>query len=382
MEICKKEECTACSACINICPKSAIRLIPDKLNRTIALIDDKLCINCGLCVKSCPNNLNLSYRYPKRCYAAWSRHGKTQKHAASGGVATEFYNYAIQNDGICAGVKYTDSFELEYEIARDETSLHDYMGSQYVQANVGDIYRRVKTCLRQGKMAVFVGTPCQVAGLKAFLGEEYDNLITVDIVCHGVPPFQYLKEYMGQKTSNLATKASFRGINNFFLTFYKDDTVLYKKSAKEDEYFIAFLDALTYRSNCYFCRYARPERVSDITIGDFWGLDRNSLKIKCTGRISCVLINTEKGEGFWEKVSSQLEFEERKIEEALSYNGQLTHPSQIHQERNWFEEKYLTEGFAKAVMTKSVRDKIISYKMSRTIPARAIRKIKEYMNRG
>lgn len=373
--ICEQKKCTACGSCVNICPKNAVDLSADSLGRTVAEIDQKKCVDCGLCAKHCPNNAPLDFRFPKKCYAAYTCIDSYQKEAASGGIASTFYKYVVEQGGAAFGVRYKDGFNLTFDFAETVEEINHFLGSQYVQAETSAVYKTVRSFLEKNREVLFVGTPCQVAGLLAFLGKKYENLVTIDIVCHGTPPFTYLNEYMNEVAGGKADSASFRGKYNFFMTFYSEENVIYQKKAREDAYFTAFLDSLTYRQNCYNCSYARPERVSDITIGDFWGLDRASLKQYYGGRISAVLLNTDKGEEFWNKCSSLFISEERNINEAINSNGQLKHPSSLHKDRAEFEENYLKYGFYKAVKTKSVRKKLRDSRIQRTILFRVYRKL-------
>ena len=373
--ICEREKCTACGACINICPKDAVALYSDLLAQTVAVIDQNKCINCGLCEKHCPNNVLLDLHFPQKCYAAWTRFDLYQKKAASGGIASTFYKYVIEQGGVVFGVRYKDGFNLKFDFAETVEEITHFIGSQYVQSETLMTYKTVREFLQKKRLVLFVGTPCQVAGLIAYLGKKYDNLVTIDIVCHGTPPFEYLKEYMHTIADGKADSASFRGKYNFFMTFYNKDKIIYQKPAKEDAYFIAFLDSLTYRKNCYQCFYAKPERVSDITIGDFWGLDKASLKQYYGGRISAVLLNTNKGVEFWDKCSSMFVYEERNINEAITANGQLNHPSYVHEDRTEFEENYLRNGFYKAVKTKSIRKKLRDNRIQKNVLFRIFRKL-------
>ena len=149
-------------------------------------------------------------------------------------------------------------------------------GSKYVKSDIRDCYIRVRDDLRNGRKVLFTGTPCQVAGLKAFIGKDCQDLTTVDLVCHGTPPFRYLKEYLDKKCSQGGSrkgwdKAVFRSGKFFLMKVYREGEIIYQKGAADDLYYSAFLDGMIFRSNCYHCQYACPERVGDLTIGDFWG---------------------------------------------------------------------------------------------------------------
>lgn len=377
MTVCPKEKCTSCNACINICPHGAIKRSKDELHKVFAEINTEKCTNCGLCHKICPSNNPPQLKSNLSCYAAWSKNATRARECASGGLATEFSSFVVENGGAVFGTLYGEN-DFAFS-SSDETSFENFKGSKYVQVNTGDIYKSVKAALKDGRKALFVGTPCQVAGLNAFLQRDYDNLITIDIICHGTPPSDYLKEYVSSVTNSKVDNITFRGKDDFYLTAWKNGEKLYSAPANSDYYFTAFLQSLTYADNCYSCQYARPERVGDITIGDFWGLDKNSLKEKHNGRISLLAINSKKGEEFFESTKDRFTYEKRDYSEAVKHNGQLSHPSIPHPDRAAFESGYKKYGFIKAVKTKDIKKSVRRYVFSKTLLYRVIRKFKNLM---
>lgn len=374
MRICNKEKCTACGACLCICSKGAIAMVKDDLKKTYAVIDADACVNCGVCKKICPSNNTPELRMAKECYAIWSKNTEYARNCASGGLATGFAEAVMKDNGVVFGTRFSNG-EFIFD-STDKVEFSKFKGSKYVQVNTGDIYKTIKSALQSGKKTLFVGTPCQVSGLKAYLQKDYNNLITVDIICHGTPPFEYLKEYMNSITKELVTNVTFRGKKDFFLTLYSEEREIYSKFSGEDIYYAAFLQGVTYRDNCYSCIYARPERVGDLTIGDFWGLDKNTMKNKYDGRISVLLVNNSKGTQFFDKIKDGFIYEKRELEEAFKSNGQLTHPTKRHQDRDEFEANYRKYGFVKAAKTKSIKKQIRKYKLVRTLPYRAINKMR------
>ena len=375
MEICKKEQCTGCGACLNICPESAVSMQLDELGKTYAVVNTEKCINCGMCINVCPANNMPEVNQCINCYAIWSKNSEYSSKCASGGLSTGFAESVVKNDGVVYGVKFDEELNLVF----DSTENHDFsvfMGSKYVQSDTRHIYSDVQKKLKDGRQVLFVGTPCQVGGLKNFLRKDYENLITVDLICHGTPPISYLKDHIKGVTDEKITDISFRGEKDFFLTLYNNEECVYSKRNHEDTYFTAFLEGLTYRDNCYTCKFARPERVADITIGDFWGLDKSTMTKKHNGRISLMIVNTQKGKVFFDTVKESFEFEERDINEALKHNGQLVAPSKMHEDRILFEEMYKKYGFEKAVNTPRIKKKIRNFKMKKTLIYRVFRKIK------
>ena len=227
-------------------------------------------------------------------YACWNLDINERKSSSSGGLASIFYTHFINNkSGICYGCNYDENIQLVFSRASTLDEIKKFKTSKYSFSYIGKSYREIQKDLNNGLYVVFVGTPCQVAGLKSFLRKDYDNLLAIDLICHGMPPQKYLDEYieslnLDEKPNNL----TFRGILNFYFSLYKDDKILYSKKASEDLFFKAFLEGLFYNENCYSCQYANSERVGDITIGDFWGLgDEEPFEHDTSNGVSVALIN-------------------------------------------------------------------------------------------
>lgn len=350
MNICNYGDCTGCMACMNICPKNAITFKTDDLGKEIPSINEERCISCGLCSKVCPVNTKVKKLKPSKVYAVWSKNAEDQKYSSSGGVASIFARNVIEENGVVYGASCING-EIKHIGITENSEINALRGSKYVISYIGFVYKEVKEQLKKDKKVIFIGTPCQISGLKSFLGKEEENLITVDLICHGTPPQEYLKEHVRTVIKNKSYDGiSFRGKYNYQFTVYNGDEVLYNQKFNCDDYFKAFSEKLILRENCYKCQYSCPERVSDITIGDFWGLNREKLKQKYDGRISVVLINTENGRKFFEKCKREMYWEEKSIEEAINpQQGNLLHPSIAHKQRKEFEENYLKYGFKKAV---------------------------------
>lgn len=378
-QICNLEKCTGCFACMNICPRDAVTCGTDQYRKTIPYIEAEKCIECGLCLKVCPENNPPKKNYPSECYATWSRDEQERKYCSSGGVATELSRYFIGEGGTVYGAAFDQELKLIHQASENLDQLERFKGSKYVQSYTGMIFRDIKERLKEGKKILFIGTPCQIAGIRNYLGREYENLLLVDLICHGTPPMEYLKEYANAVTEGKVTDISFRGKRNWRLTLYNDQKVIYSVRSEKDYYFTAFLKSMIYRDNCYQCQYAVSERGSDVTIGDFWGLDRSSLKNPYNGRISVVLLNTKKGKEIWEKVKDRFYFEQRTVEEAVRGNAQLRRPSICHSDRELFLKNYTPGNFATAVRTPGMKKEIRKGRIKDSLPYRVARKIKNSM---
>lgn len=360
-QICEKSACTGCSACMNSCPKNCIEMKEDEYGILMPNIDENKCINCNLCIKKCPENNSIEFHIPLRVYAGWSLDKEERKKSASGGIAWEIYKYVINHEGIAVGTQYNENMNLVHKMTDTIEEVKKYKGSKYVQSYIGNLYIQIEEQLKRKKEVVFIGTPCQVSGLKSFLkNKDTSNLITVDLVCHGVPPIKYFKDYLKYlKIQNKIDNVTFRGENNRHFTAYKKEKIVYKRHSKEDVYYSAFLEGLFYRENCYQCRYAKKERVSDITIGDFWGLgDEIPFNHKIEDGVSLILVNTKKGDKLIQDIKSQIFIEARTIEEAQKGNEQLNHPSYKNKNAEVFKKLYKKYGFKVALENTLERGKL------------------------
>lgn len=372
MEICPKDKCTGCYACVNACSRGCISMKEDELGCVHPIVDETNCVHCNLCHNSCPNNLELKFAYPLKCYASWIKDKEKRKICASGGIGTIMSEYIIKQGGVVFGSRYNADLTPVMTYTDNLEELEYFKGSRYVQSLVGETtYKKVKDFLRNDRQVMFVGTPCQIAGLKSYLRKEYDNLITVDLICHGVCPTSYLKEevaYLADKykLTDIAD-IRFRGNdgNNFRLTLWnKDRRKLFPRDNYREKmlrigglqqyYLKGFLLGVSMRENCYSCNYARPERISDITIGDFIGLGKTIPFEYPKANVSSVTINTQKGNSFYEKVSETMDTlvnVERDYLERLQYKPSLVHPFDRHPLNAKFVELYKQRGYLFAIHT-------------------------------
>ena len=369
-DICIYNKCTGCFACANACPKSCISLVEDEYGEIHPKVDTDACIDCKLCQKTCPNNREIAFRYPSHCYAAWITNKEKRKICATGGIGTELSEFVIKHGGIIFGSRYDEKLNPIITWTDNITELERFKGSRYVQSKVGEeTYKQVKEFLRTGKQVLYIGTPCQIAGLYGFLKKSYDNLITVDLICHGVSPSIYLKEEVEYLTEKYGLKnvsdIRFRGNdgNNYRLTLWNKARrklfprnnyrqKIFDEDFLDDCYIQGFLKGVSLRENCYSCNYARPERISDITIGDFIGLGTNIPFNYPKGNVSSITTNTQKGYDFLmsvDKGNGELHLIERNYKERLEYRPSLMEPFKRDARNAAFRENYEVEGFSKAI---------------------------------
>ena len=353
-KLCEPILCTGCMACSNVCPAKAIVFAEDSLGCLMPSIDSEKCIDCGLCSKICPQLEPSEKHTIIKAYALYAKDAIDRKLCASVGVATTLGRYFLQGCGVVSGTTFGPNGKPVMRLAENERDLEAFRGSKYVYCEPGDIYLQVKERLRQGKQVLFIGLPCQVDACKKITGDSV-LLTTVDLICHGAPPYTYLKEHLQNQVKAPVVSFSFRGLNNYVLcAFDRRGNYLYKRRQAEDAYFSAFMDGLLFRENCFQCKYAERHRIADITIGDFWGLQSGALG-GYQGRVSVALCNTEKGLETLDQVKDKFVWEERNPQEAIAGNTQLREPSLKSSERNIFSEVYRRTGsFTRAIRETSI----------------------------
>ena len=363
IDICEKDKCTGCGACMNVCAHNAISLTEQGVCGYIyPEIDQDKCIDCGLCVKTCPVNTPVKLNAPLKAFAAISKDHHDLMTSASGGASSVLVNSVLNKNGIVYGCVQRNYKNISHERIDKIEDAHLLKGSKYVQSYIGYIYRDVKEDLKTGKTVLFTGTPCQIAGLKSYLKKDYDNLILVDLVCHGVPSQKLLEEdveYLLRDYPNAdkeKIRVEFRRKKRSPGVFEPDwgtfisygvfngggaKTFAHKKKKQDfliDNYITAFMAGTIFRENCYTCSYAQNQRGSDITIADFWGLKKCA--VPTTEGVSLLLPNTQKGLMAINEFKENFIICERPVDEAINGNGQLLHPSLRPKERDVFLSTY------------------------------------------
>lgn len=360
MEICPSDKCTGCYSCVNACISKCIVMKENKFGELHPHINESECKHCNICINSCPNNVMLEFKYPQKCFASWITEEKKRRICASGGIGTILSEFVIQHkQGIVFGTSYNDALLPITSYAENITSIESFKGSKYVQSIVGDeTFKKVHHFLNYNHFVLYIGTPCQIAGLRAYLPKDYENLITVDLICHGVCPTKYFNdEIKFQIESNgfkNVTDIRFRGndSNNFCLSLWDKQKLLLKQHNYCSYYLGSFLWGVSMRENCYTCNYARPERISDITIGDFIGLGTSRTFIYPTRNVSSVTLNNNKAVDFYEEVRTHMNdlvCIERDYEERLVYGPSLRYPFPRHKLNPVFRENYLKMGYVKGI---------------------------------
>lgn len=322
--VCEINKCNGCMACTDVCPKDCIT-IQDDIYYYNALKDEKLCIGCHLCEKVCPRIHEADKEKPIMWHQGWAE-TEIRNGSSSGGAASAIIKNFIQQGGYVASCLFEDGAFI-FDITNDLHRAKQFAGSKYVKSNPKGIYKKVESRLKTNKV-LFVGLPCQVAGLKNYVRNQ-EKLYTIDLICHGTPSPQLLEKHLKEHSIDIndIKEIKFRNSINFGLFIDR------KKICPEgmDDYMMAFLAAVDYTENCYSCDYSTFERVSDITLGDSWGTEYE--KEEQNG-VSLILVQTEKGKELLE--NADLCLKDVDIENAIEQNTQLRHPSELSPERALF----------------------------------------------
>lgn len=339
------DQCTGCGACYNKCPINAISMEYDVEGFLSPRINSDKCINCGLCMKACPvSSPEYKNEEAPRCYAVMGN-DEIRAKSSSGGVFSLLADWMFEQNGVVCGAAYTDDYyRVHHVIAKNNEELAKLRGSKYVQSDTGLIYQQVKHFLDKETPVLFTGTPCQVAAVHSFLGKEYSNLFTVDLVCHGVPSpavyEKFIKEQELQHNSK-AAKVSFRDKSvvewnhSIRIDFKNGET--YKKKKNECQFLKIFLNLLSVRKSCGQCPFAKLPRQGDMTIADFWDIHRFNPKFDDRKGTSLVLPNNAKGKILLEALQNQAYLcSEAPLDHAIKYNAQLKYSSVLHHRRARF----------------------------------------------
>lgn len=365
VDLISREKCTGCGACDNSCPAKAITMNYDQEGFLYPVIDKAKCINCGKCHKVCPesNEQNiLALLHEKgKCYAMMAS-DEIRAVSSSGGMFSVLAKYILNQGGIVAGAAYSDDcMTVNHIIIESNDDMYKLRSSKYVQSAINDSYTLVKKALNTGRKVLFTGCPCQVAGLYRFLGGDNNNLYTADIICHAansVYAYQsYLSEISGGKTIrriDFREKKNYGWITN--LNIYYDDGTEYIEHPDKTkaQWYIGFLKGIINRRCCSSCHYTRFERVSDVTMGDFWKVTKINQDWNDKKGTSLVLVNTEKGAEITGQIKEDLKLwveTEIDYEFAKFANGQLVRPSKRHKGRDAFFRELPQIGYHKALKT-------------------------------
>lgn len=342
-------KCCGCSACSQICPKNCIVMQSNSEGFLFPVINEEVCIKCGRCYDVCPTHKFIKFN-PLKIIAAKAKNKVLQQESSSGGAFTVIAMWAIRNGYTVYGSVYSKDFTKVYHKSTCSIDdLWEFRGSKYVQSDIGTTYLEVKNDLMYGKKILFSGTPCQIQGLRNFLGKDYSNLITIDILCHGVPsPLLYndyitciIRKYGTILSLNMKDKTEGWKKQQIRFGFEKYSKISY--DGVENLWSKIFYSGVALRPSCYRCSFACLERCGDISLGDCWGIEKYYPDFYDKDGVSLMLINTFKGIQLADLLKNFLEYKIMDSSECLQ--PILIHPTEEPRWRSFFWEKYYKFGF-------------------------------------
>lgn len=355
--LCDSKSCMGCSSCSNTCPKNCISMKADEEGFVYPTVEHEHCVSCGLCEKSCPVlNCKPAFTMTK-AYAAINFDYNTRNASTSGGVFTLLAMTVLQKNGVVFGAAYNPDFSVSHQYTEKEDGLQRFRGAKYVQSDVGKSYQQVKSFLNGNRYVLFSGTSCQIAGLQAYLGKDYEKLICVDLICHGIPSPEVWQHYIdyraladnnGIRPEHINLRSKTTGWQRYSVEFkYSDKT--YSKMYADDPYMWGYIKDLYIRPSCFDCKFKGLQRNSDFTLGDYWGIESQHPEMNDGMGTSLVLVHSDKAAVMWKQIADLIQFKEVDPETAIQWNPVAVQSTPYQQKRNGFFARYKDEDFEQLV---------------------------------
>lgn len=374
-----KYRCCGCNACEMICGKKAITMIEDEYGFRFPQIDTEKCVGCGSCQKVCCINNEVELCKPGTVYAASYKNKDISAKSASGGIFAALAKQVLTEGDIVFGSAYTKQFDVEVISIEKIEDLPRLQGSKYVQSSMNSSFLKIKSELQTGRTVLFCGVPCQVEALKRFLGRSYENLLLVDIVCHGVPSNRMLKDYLAfladkkqMEIQSIQFRTKTKGQNVYGEIAYRQEPLISYKSS----YYKLFLNCQTFRDSCYHCKFAGTKRPGDISLCDYWGIEDEhpdfvkEVEKEGLAGISAIMLNTNAGIAFFERLKQEFLLRESTVEQVAKHNPQLQAPSVETAERKQVLDCYRQRGYQGVddFYFKKYRMKILTSDIGQVLP--------------
>ena len=358
-QLADKYICSGCHACYNICPKNCIIMEKDSEGFLYPRIDEQNCIHCGRCSNICPVLHKYNGNPKGYAYACINKNEEIRMKSSSGGVFNLIAEWTIERGGIVFGAAFDKQLNVKHIGVESKKDLYKLRGSKYLQSRIGDAYKAAEQYLKHGRIVLFTGTPCQISGLKAYLGRSYDNLIMQDLICHGVPSPDIWQKYLAyqekvhgcrvDRESLPAFRLKDKSWKRYSVSFNLLNDTEYRETLDRDLFMRAFLSNVCLRPSCYRCHSKSLERESDITLADFWGVGSIMPEMFDDKGTSLVFINSETGKKLFGEISGDMIFKETDIDRAAGCNTASFKPCAEPKKRGWFMENVTADNFEQCV---------------------------------
>ena len=379
IQITDKSKCCGCSACVTSCPAGCIDFNEDEQGFNYPIVDNGRCINCGLCEKVCPCLNQGKPLPPKKVYAAINPAENKRLNSSSGGIFTIIAEWVLGNNGIVFGVRFDRNWNVIHDYTESVDDIDKFRRSKYVQSYIGETFRQVRKFLNAGRLVLFSGTSCQIAGLKRFLNKEYENLLLIDVVCHGVPSPKIWREYLkyiirpkgvdgkntvlsfpndmsiikdisfrnkkegwkkfGFELRMAAPKAAQNSVLNSVKKLDEEDVVFFQ-TVNENLYLQGFINNLYLRPSCFACPSKSGKCNSDFSLADFWAIDRFAPSLNDDKGVTLLYVNSQKGESLLGNLNLYLV----ELDKTRELNFAYSHSARVKYPVDEFWEQYSRKG--------------------------------------
>lgn len=386
--ICESDKCCGCMSCYSACKKGAIKADQNENGFIVPKIDESSCADCGVCNTVCPVVSKTKKEYLQKGYACFNNNAETVNLSSSGGVFTLIADEIIKRGGVVFGAAFDEDFSVHHIFVDNLEDLEKLRGSKYLQSKIGDSFKKAKEFLENGRPVLFTGMPCQINGLKAFLKKDYDNLFLQDIVCHSAPSAKIWQIYIrhrekaeGSKLVSVSFREKSQSWQKYNMSMRFENGSEYKIEGRQDPYMKAFIKGLSVNKACSACRFKTGNRAADITLADFWGIEKICPEMYNINGTSLVTVNSPKGEKMFELIKNNMTVKSVDVLAALAYNTAALNPVLLNPHRDEFFAKVNEDNFERLV--KKFTPVPLKQRLSNTVVLRGIRRVKRTLtNKG
>ena len=341
----EKKECCGCTACVHICPVNCITMQEDEEGFLYPVIEEEKCIHCHKCEKVCPGRITKQIHTNTETFVGYCIDEEIRKQSSSGGIFSVVAEWIIQQKGVVFGAAFDDNFEVHHIAIETKAELEKLRGSKYVQSRLENVFLQVKQYLEMKRIVLFTGTACQIAGLKNYLNTEDENLYTIDVLCHGVPSPKIWRIYLDEKQKQYHSSIEqyeFRnkenGWKNYYINILFSDKQQYMVRYFEDDFMGMFLGNIDLRPSCHACHFKGFPRISDMTIGDCWGIENHMPDMDDDNGTSVIMVHSSNGKRMLEGVRGNLRLREANLDTVLPPTADSRKSVEMHPNRRKYWE--------------------------------------------
>jgi len=350
-----QNRCTGCYACVNICPKSCIQMEDNSEGFWFPKIDSGRCIGCDLCEKACPvlNEIPINKTEEDvKVYALVNRDEAVRASSSSGGAFSAIADYVLERGGVVFGAAFDENYDVHHIAVEDPVELYRLRGSKYVQSRIGDTYKQAEAFLQAGRMVFFTGTACQTSGLLGYLGSDHENLITQDLICHGVPSPMAWRKYLRfrerlerSKVERIFFRDKTYGWHDWHISLKFRNGREFSQNQRDDMMIAAFLRGKCSRESCYDCPFKQKYRLADFTLADYWGIEKIAPELDDNRGISSCYANSPKAEMVLREISDKVILHQMDLDTAVAHNEAMVESERLPKDRADFLKELRTKSF-------------------------------------